>query len=200
MRSATTPPEPTRSDRTAKPVFSQHVSSFSFWQKVARATWGMIWLLLFRPSPRICFGWRRFLLRCFRAQIAAGVRVYPSARIWAPWNLEMDERSNLGPFVDCYCVDRIRIGAYATVSQYSYLCTASHDITDPKMKLITAPITIGAGAWVCADVFVSPGIAVGEGAVAGARAVVTKDVEPWAVVAGNPAKFVKKRQFRDAAE
>jgi putative colanic acid biosynthesis acetyltransferase WcaF len=175
---------------------SQYVSTFSIWQKLGRATWGVVWLLLFRPSPRICFAWRRFLLRCFGARVARGVRVYPSARIWAPWNLEMQEYSNLGPLVDCYSVDRIRIGAYATVSQYSYLCTASHDITDPKMKLITAPITIGAGAWVCADVFVSPGITLGEGAVAGARAVVTKDVEPWAVVAGNPAKFVKKRELR----
>lgn len=188
-----------RHERTGKVDVSQYVNTFSFRHKLARATWGAVWLVWFRPSPRICFGWRRLLLRCFGARIAGSAHVYPSARIWAPWNLEMDEHSCVSHFVDCYSVDKIRIGAHATVSQYSYLCTASHDITDPQMKLITAPITIGAGAWVCADVFVGPGITLGEGAVAGARAVVTKDVEPWTVVAGNPAKFVKKRELRETA-
>jgi putative colanic acid biosynthesis acetyltransferase WcaF len=67
------------------------------------------------------------------------------------------------------------------------------------MRLITAPITIGAGAWVCADVFVAPGVTIGEGAVAAARSVVVKDVEPWTIVAGNPARVVKKRVLRSGA-
>jgi putative colanic acid biosynthesis acetyltransferase WcaF len=107
----------------------------------------------------------------------------------------MGEYSCLSFDVDCYSVDRIRIGAHATVSQYAFLCTASHDIGDPHMKLTTAPISIGAGAWVAADAFVGPGVSLGEGAVAAARAVVVKDVEPWAVVAGNPAKAVRKREL-----
>ena len=95
--------------------------------------------------------------------------------------------------MDCYNVDRVRIGAHATVSQYSFLCTAGHDIEDPHMKLRTAPITIGDGAWVCAGAYIGMGIHIGEGAVAAARAVVVKDVEVWTVVGGNPAKFIKKR-------
>jgi putative colanic acid biosynthesis acetyltransferase WcaF len=140
-------------------------------------------------------GWRRFLLRCFGAQIGTGARILPSARIWAPWNLAMGEYACLSEFVDCYCVDRIRVGAHATVSQYAFLCTASHDIQDPHMRLIKAPITIGDGAWVCAGAYVGMGITIGEGAVAAARAVVVKDVPPWTVVGGNPARFIKRREL-----
>lgn len=174
---------------------SRYQSPLSFGNKVARAAWGIVWALLFRPSPRPFFGWRRFILRCFGAQIGKGVHVYPSAKIWAPWNLEMGEHSCLSFSTDCYSVDKIRIGPHATVSQYVHLCSAGHEITDPHMRLTTAPIVIGAGAWVCAGAYVSPGITIGEGAVVAARAVVVKDVAPWDVVGGNPAKFIKKREI-----
>jgi len=168
-------------------------SSHSLLNKIGRVLWGIVWLLLFRPSPKIFHGWRRFLLRMFGAKIGKGVHPYPSAKIWAPWNLEMGDHSCLSHDVDCYCADKIRIGSHATVSQYSFLCTASHDYTNPHMPLVTAPIEIGDGAWITADVYVAPGVTIGEGAVIGVRSSVFKDVEPWTVAAGNPATFIKKR-------
>jgi putative colanic acid biosynthesis acetyltransferase WcaF len=108
----------------------------------------------------------------------------------------MGENSCLGPEVDCYSVDKVRIGSHVTVSQYSYLCTASHDIASLTRDLVTAPIIIKDGAWVCADVFVRPGIVMGEGSVAAARAVVVRDVESWTVVGGNPARFIKVREVK----
>ena len=170
-------------------------SPHSLGNKAGRVLWGLAWAVLYRPSPKIFHGWRRWLLRLFRARIGRGVHTHPSARIWAPWNLEMDH-SCLAHNVDCYCVGSVRIGAHATVSQYSYLCTASHDFEHPHLPLVTAPITIGNGAWVTADVFVGPGVTIGDGAVVGARSSVFKDVAPWTVVAGNPARFVKKREMR----
>ncbi len=178
---------------------SHYASPLSGWNKLARAIWGLVWLLFFRPSPRIGFGWRRGLLRLFGARIAHGVHVYPSAKIWAPWNLEMGEYSCISHQVDCYCVDKITIGAQAMVSQYSYLCTASHDTTDPQMRLITAPIRIDENAWICADVYVGPGVTIGSGAVVGARASVFKSVDPWIIVGGNPAKFIKPRILKPVA-
>lgn len=175
---------------------SKYANRFSLANKCARVLWGAVWLLVFRPTPSFLFGWRRFLLRCFGANLAGSASVYPSARIWAPWNLTMGEHSCLSHFVDCYCVDKITIGAHATVSQYAFLCAATHDISDPHMQLVTRPIAIGDGAWVCAGAFVGPGVTIGEGAVAGARAVVTKDVAAWQVVAGNPAVFKKKRVLK----
>jgi len=132
-------------------------------------------------------------LRIFGARVHATASVYPSARIWAPWNLDMGPRSALGDFVDCYNVDRIVLEEGAIASQQAFLCTASHDIADPGRRLITAPIRLARSSWVCAGVFVHPGVTIGEGAVVGARAVVTKDVSPWTVMAGNPAKFLKAR-------
>lgn len=105
----------------------------------------------------------------------------------------MEEHSCLSHQVDCYCVDEIYLGPRVTVSQYSYLCTASHDYTLRSMPLVTAPIRIEADAWVTADVFVGPGVTIGEGAVIGARSTVLRDVEPWAVVAGNPPRVVGQR-------
>jgi putative colanic acid biosynthesis acetyltransferase WcaF len=169
-------------------------SELSMGNKIARALWGIVWILLFRPSPRPCFAWRRMLLRCFGGRMASSACVYPSARIYAPWMLEMEERSCLGDFVDCYCVDKVVLRADATVSQYAFLCTASHDIDDPSRRLQTRPIEIGAGAWVFAGAFVGPGVSLGRGAVAAARSVVLRSVPEMTVVAGNPAREIKKRR------
>ncbi len=175
---------------------SSYKSPHSLRNIIGRLLWGIVWLLLYRPSPKICHGWRRFLLRFFGAKVGKGACPHPSARIWAPWNLEMGEYSCLSFGVDCYCVDKIRIGSHATVSQYSFLCTATHDYEDMHMALVTAPITIGDSAWICADVFIGPGVIIGEGAVIGARSSLFKNVEPWTIVAGNPARFIKSRGLK----
>lgn len=177
---------------------SGYPSPHSLKNKLGRVIWQTVWLLLFRPSPRPLHGWRCMLLRAFGAHLGTGVHPYPSARVWAPWNLSMGDHSCLGDFVDCYNVARITIGAHSTVSQYSYLCSASHEYTYEHMPLVARPIVIGDRVWITADVFVGPGVKVGDGAVIGARSTVLKDVEPWAIVAGNPARFLKTRQLRNA--
>ncbi|NEX20804.1 putative colanic acid biosynthesis acetyltransferase [Thiorhodococcus mannitoliphagus] len=163
--------------------------------KLGRTVWGVVWWLLYRPSPSILHGWRRILLRVFGARIGRGAHPYPSAKIWAPWNLVMGDFSCLSHHVDCYCVDRISLGRNSTVSQYSFLCTASHDYTKETMPLMTAPITVGADAWITADVFVGPGVTIGDGVVVTARSSVFDDLPSWTVVRGNPAVFVKVRRF-----
>ncbi len=171
---------------------------FSLGNKLRRFTWQFAWLLLMRLSPRPCFGWRRFVLRAFGARVGQKARVYPTTRVWGPWNLDLGNHCVVGPDVDLYCMDLIRIGDHATVSQYSYLCTGTHDIEDPHMNLITAPICVENSAWICADVFIGPGVVVGEGAVVGARSSVFKNVESWIVVAGAPARRIKTRVLREA--
>jgi putative colanic acid biosynthesis acetyltransferase WcaF len=161
--------------------------------RAARAAWGVVWLVLFRPSPKIMHGWRRCLLRLFGARIDPSAIVHSSAKIWAPWNLEMEHGSCLSAHVDCYSVDRIRLGPFTVVSQYSFLCAASHDIRYLHLPLTTAAIIIEERAWVAADVFVGPGVTVGQGSVIGARSTVTKNVPPWSVMAGNPAKLIRAR-------
>jgi putative colanic acid biosynthesis acetyltransferase WcaF len=105
----------------------------------------------------------------------------------------MEENSCLANDVDCYCVAKVTIGRDAIVSQYSYLCAASHDYEAATFQLVSAPIVIRPSAWLGADCFIGPGVEIGEGAVIGARSTVVRNVPSQAVVVGNPARFVRFR-------
>lgn len=159
----------------------------------------ILWALvtpLFRHSPRPLFSWRRMLLRLFGAQVGNGAHVYPSARIYLPWNLTLGEECSIGEWALVYNLGPVTIGDRATISHRAHLCAGTHDYSDPTLPLLRLPIAIGSQAWVCADAFIGPGLQVGEGAVVGAAAVVTTDVAPWQVVGGNPARVIKDRVVR----
>ena len=177
-----------------KIVLSKYENHLGRKHQVIRLVWGLVWPMGTWFLPRSTgMPWKRFLLRMFGAHIASTAVVRSSTRVYYPANLWMDEYSCLDENVNCYNVAPIRMGAQSTVSQGAFLCTASHDITNAKNPLITAPIEIKSQAWVAAGAFVGMGVTIGEGAVVGARAAVFKDIEPWTVVGGNPAVFIKKR-------
>ena len=176
----------------------KYVSELGRKDQVKRFIWSITWTLFARPIPRsLLNSWKQFLLRSFGAKIDKTAVIYSSARIYAPWNLEMKEYSCIASEVDCYNVDKIIVGAHSTVSQKVYLCTASHNIHNRIHSLITAPIVIESQVWIGAEAFIGMGITVKEGAVVGARAAVFKDVEAWTIVGGNPAKFIKKREINE---
>lgn len=160
-----------------------------------RGLWYLVWFFLYRPTPNFMHAWRCLLLKLFGAKIGKGVHPYPTATIWAPWNLAMGDHSCLSDGVICYSVDKISIGAYSTVSQHSFLCTASHDYFHEDMPLVSAPIDIGERAWITADVFIAPGVSIGEGAVIIARSSVFQDIPPWVIARGNPAEIYKSREL-----
>ena len=163
--------------------------------KLRRLAWLAADVTLFYPWPYFAGrAFRRWLLRRFGATLADDAVVYPSARVWAPWNLTLGPATVIDRNVYLYTVSPIAIGAQVFVSDGAFLCTASHDITRLDRPLTHAPIAIHDGAWVCAHAFVGPGVTVGEGAVVAARAVVTRDVPPWAIVAGNRARIVAWRR------
>ena len=169
--------------------------------KIARAVWNVVWTFLFRPTPehsRLFNKWRILLLRCFGAKIGAGCVVKSSCEIWQPWKLEIGDYVALSEHVICYTVDTIAIGSQTTVSREAFLCCAGHDIASPIMELTYAPIAIGSNCWIAGRVTVMPGVKIGDGAVVAAGAVATKDVEPWTVVGGNPAQFIKKRELSES--
>ncbi len=168
-------------------------ASFSLGHRVMRTIWSLTWLLLAAWTPPFCHPWRRFLLRLFGAKIAGTAGIYGSARIWYPPNLEMRAHSYLGPRVNCYCMAKITLEDYALASQGAHLCAGTHDIDDPDFQLRAKPIWLGAKAWAAAECFVGPGVTLGEGAVLGARGVAFRDLAPWTVYAGNPAREVRKR-------
>lgn len=155
---------------------------------------------LFQFSPRPLFAWRRFLLRLFGAQVGRQVHIYSSARIYIPWNLSIGDHASIGEWALIYNLGPISIGARATISHRAHLCAGTHDHADPSLPLLRLPIDIGPQAWICADAFVGPGLRVGEGAIVGAAAVVTHDVPPWQIVAGNPARAIRPRMMNPTTE
>lgn len=166
--------------------------------KLKRAIWNVAAAVLFRPFITPLFRkWRILVLRMFGAQIEWNANVYASVKIWAPWMLRMGHRACLGPDVICYNQDWVVLDDDAIVSQYSYLCTAGHDIDHANTAgsgLVTAAIVLRRGAWIGSHAYVGMGVEIGEGAVVGATASVYKNVESWNVVGGNPAKVIKKRK------
>jgi putative colanic acid biosynthesis acetyltransferase WcaF len=162
--------------------------------KVRRVLWNAVWLLLFRPTPkRLGNSFRIFLLRRFGAVIEGTPLVEPSCKILQPWQLEIGACSAIGHHVEIYNYARVTIGPMSVVSQYSFLCTGTHDYTDPFMPLIWFPIAIGAECWVASGVYIAPGVTINDGVVVGARSVVTKTLPPWTVCAGHPCKVLKDR-------
>lgn len=170
----------------------------SFKNKFLRLLWGITYNLFFRTLPGpLFYGWRNMLLRLFGAKIGKHCRIRSSIKVWAPWNIELGDYVAIGQKAELYCVNKIIIGTKVTISQGAYLCPGSHNIYSKENEQITAPIIINDWAWVAADAFIGMGVTIGEGAVVGARAAVFKDVEPWTVVGGNPAKPIKKRVIKE---
>jgi len=131
-------------------------------------------------------------LRRFGAVIGQGVHIYPTVRISIPWNLNLGDQSAVGDGAILYALGTITLRESCTISQYVHVCAGSHDYSKSDRPLTKPPITIGAGAWVCADAFIGPDVLVGDGAIVGARTVVVKDVPANVMIVGNPAKVVRE--------
>jgi putative colanic acid biosynthesis acetyltransferase WcaF len=114
-----------------------------------------------------------------------------------PWNLVIGDWSSIGEHAYIYNLGMINIGSKATISHRAHLCAGTHDYESPDLPLVRPQINVADQAWICTDSFLGPGVNIGEGAIVGARAVVTKDVDPWVIVAGNPAKAIKKRLLKN---
>lgn len=178
------------------PTIDQNRSAvkYSRLEQMRRILWMAGWLV-FRLSPRPCFGFRRWWLRLFGASVGSEVHVYPSAHVYFPWNLQIGDWSAIGEWALIYNLGMVRIGERTTLSQRVHVCAGTHDYRDPAMPLLKPPVSIQNSAWICADAFIGPGVTVHEGAVVGARSVVVKDVAAWTVVGGNPARFLKAREM-----
>ncbi len=158
--------------------------------------WWLVQAIAFPLTLHAHHGPRCFLLRLFGAQVGKQVIIRPSARFYYPWKIVIGDYSWIGSGVELYSLDWIRIGEHCVVSQNSYLCTGSHDITDPAFGLQTAPITLENGAWVATDCFVGPGVTIGANTVVGARSSVFSSLPAQHICLGTPCRPMKPRVMR----
>ena len=103
---------------------------------------------------------------------------------------------NIGCYVNGF--GGLVIGDEAMFGPYSMVHTANHHYDDRSLPVTEQgwkkePVEIGPRTWIGMGACILPGVTIGEGAIVGAGAVVTKDVEPYAVAAGNPARVIKER-------
>ena len=173
---------------------SSYTSPWSLGIRIKVLLWELTWTLCCRWTPKPANAWRLFWLRRFGATIDGAPFVHGRASIIRPWNLTLRERSCLGDGAVAYCLDPVELGVGSTIAQEAYLCTGTHDFDHPHTPLKTAPITVGAHAFVGLRAIVMPGVAIGAGSVVGAGAVVTKDTEAWSIVGGNPARRISTRK------
>jgi len=148
---------------------------------------GGLGLRLFRYTfnhLRLC-RLRRKGLRC------TGISyINPKARMSPPWRVTLGTNCSVGKAY-FYALDTISVGDNSIIGDDVFLCTGSHDIYKADFDLVTKPIVIGRHVWIATGATILPGVSIGDGAVVGAMAVVSRDVPAGAVVAGNPAKIVK---------
>lgn len=161
--------------------------------KIFVQLWWLVQATVFRLSPQVLYGWRRFLLRMFGAKIGKKVIIRPTARITYPWKVSIGDYSWIGDDVVLYSLGEIEIGNNAVISQKSYLCAGSHDYKKKDFPLTKSKITIEDGCWLATDVYVAPGITVQEGTIVGARSSVFKDLPKMKICVGSPAKPIKER-------
>lgn len=167
---------------------------------MVRVAWFLVGLPLLRSSLLPSSAVRRKLLRWFGAQIGEGAVIRPGVRVKFPWKLKLGDHCWIGE--DCW-IDNlapVTLGNHVCVSQGAYLCTGSHDWSDPTFGLITRPIDVHDGAWIAARVSVGPGSVIGSHAVIGFGSVVTGVVPPYEIHGGNPASFLRQRNINDAKD
>ena len=155
--------------------------------------WWIIQESFFGLSPQFLYGWRRFILRLFGANIGKDVLIRSSARFTYPWKITIGDFSWIGENCELYSLDKITIGNNVAVAHSVYFNTGLHNYKKETFDILKKPIVIKDECWITNDVYIAPGITIGKGAVIGARSSVFNDLEGGNVYIGSPAKFLKRR-------
>ena len=180
---------------SSHPSPARHRSPYGLAEKIKRTLWSAVEATLFRCTWPTWYRYRGWMLRRFGARVHPTARVRRTVRITCPWNLSLGSGTATGDHVRFYCLGPIVIGDRVTISQHSHLCAGTHDYDHVDMPLLRLGITIHDDVWIATDAFVGPGISIGEGVLLGARACAFKNLHPWTIYGGNPARPLKDRNI-----
>jgi acetyltransferase-like isoleucine patch superfamily enzyme len=140
----------------------------------------------------------------YEPEIKLGKNVVIREFVTLAGRISIGDRTRIAPFATLWAVgdknERIDIGSDCLISPHVTIIARSHEYMDKSKPIYTqgardaAPIIIGNDVWIGIRAIVLPEVKIGDGAVIGAGAVVTKDIEPYAVAVGVPAKIIKYRK------
>lgn len=136
-------------------------------------------------------------LRALGADISRNVRIYCGFHVRDPFNISICEGVSIGPKVVLDGRKGISIGKSSVIAYEAIIWTLSHDYNDLDFTCKGAGVTVGDYVWICSRAIIMPGVSIGDGAVVASGAVVTKDVPPYAVVAGVPARVIAWRKHKE---
>ncbi len=157
-----------------------------------RNTMGWLLMAVIRhlPSKTIRF----CLLRFGGARIAKHVTMFASVDIRNPKGLVIEEGCSIGPKVLLDARKGLHLHKNVTVAYDAIIWTLHHDMNSVDFRTVGGSVDVEEYVWICSRSIILPGIKIGRGAVIASGAVVTKDVEPYAIMAGIPAKKIGERK------
>lgn len=140
---------------------------------------------------------RRFFYRFWGIKIGSGSTIHMGAVFYYPLNISIGNDSIIGENVVLDGRDKLTIRDHVDIASEVMIYNAQHNINDENFKAITAPVTIEDYVFIGPRAIILPGVTVKKGAVVGAGAVVTKDVEEFKIVGGVPAKEIGERENKN---
>ena len=152
------------------------------------------WADLRRHGHRLRYVYWKNLL----GYIGEDVQFFEKVKILGPARIHVGDHARITSHVVLDGRGGLAIGQYTQVGFQSVVLTYTHRYQDPDKPIIHQgmegqPVAIGRDVWIGARVLVLPGVTIGDGAIVGAGSVVTRDVPAGAIVAGNPARFIRHR-------
>jgi len=144
-----------------------------------------------------CHYFRRFFYRLFGIKIGKGSTIHMFARFYNPFNISIGEDSIIGEGAVLDGRDKLMIGNHVDIATDVMIYNSQHDVKDPNFKAISAPVIIQDYVFIGPRAIILPGVTVKKGAVVGAGAVVTKNVEEGIIVGGVPARQIGERGIKD---
>lgn len=136
---------------------------------------------------------RKAGLRMCGAKIAPNALIHRRLWVLSPWKLRIGQSSVVGDHAILDARGGLTIGRNVNLSTRVAIWTGQHDYQSPDFAYVDAPVRIEDYAWISFRATILPGVTIGEGAVVAACALVTKDVEPYTMVAGVPARAIGTR-------
>lgn len=140
---------------------------------------------------------RKFVYLIFGIKIGKGSAIHMWANFFDPKGIKIGEDTIVGDRCFLDGRDKLFIGDHVDIASQVLIYNSEHDIQSESFKAICAPVEIGDYVFIGPRAIILPGVKIGKGAVVAAGAVVTKDVEPFKIVGGIPAKEISERKQKN---